>query len=62
MCGLERVGYLNTEIQQRRKLQRAVVREIRRQSLTFNKLHDDEIDAIDFFDRVNGDDVWMIQN
>jgi len=35
---------------------------MRGQRLAFDKLHDDEIDAVDFFDRVNGDDVWMIQD
>ena len=31
------------------------------QGLTFDELHHDEVDTFSFFDRVNGNDVWMIK-
>ena len=58
----ERVGDLNADVQQSRQWQGAVVCEMRRQRFAFDKLHDDEVDAACFFDRVNGDNVGMVQD
>ena len=59
--GLERIGNLDPDIEQRVSGSAPLSGEMRVQSLAFDKLHHDEVKAIGFFNGVNGNDVWMVQ-